>query len=231
VPERVVLLHASLGDSRLWSRQVRLLEASGYDVIAPDLPGFGDEPMPRASFSFVDFVEKLLPATLVGNSIGGRIALETALAHSAKVRRLVVVAPGLAGYEFGTELQDYWRLEEELVERGDLDAATQLNLDFWVDPTYHELVRPMQRRAFDLQTAHDEPALEWPAARPLSELTMPTLVVVGEHDEDDMRTIAERVAREAPNARLEVVPGAGHLVAIEAPDAFEEVLLEFLESG
>jgi 3-oxoadipate enol-lactonase len=215
----------------LWSRQVDLLNAKGYDAVAPDLPGFGDEPMPRASFSFVDFVENLLPATLVGNSIGGRIALETALAHGERVPRLVLVAPGLAGYEFGPELQDYWRLEEELVERGDLDTATQLNLDFWVDPAYHELVRPMQRRAFELQTAHEEPALEWPPARPLSGLAMPTLVVVGDQDEDDMRAIAERIAGDVPNARLEVVQGAGHLVAIEAPDAFDELLLEFLESG
>jgi 3-oxoadipate enol-lactonase len=231
VPERVVLLHSSLGDSRLWTRQVDLLANQGYDVVAPDLPGFGSEPMPRASFSFVDYVEQFLPAVLVGNSMGGRVALETALAHPESVPRLVLVAPGLSGHEFGPELQDYWRLEEELLERGDLDGATQLNLDFWVDPAHHELVRPLQRRAFELQTAHEEPALEWPERRPLFALAMPTLVVVGDQDEPDMRAIAVRIATEAPNARLEVVEGAGHLVAVEAADAFDDLLLEFLGSG
>ena len=70
---RVVLLHSSLGDSRLWAREVELLRKRGYDAVAPDLPGFGGEPMPHERFSFVDPVAELLPAALVGNSFGGGI--------------------------------------------------------------------------------------------------------------------------------------------------------------
>jgi pimeloyl-ACP methyl ester carboxylesterase len=70
--------------------------------------------------------------------------------------------------------------------------------------------------------------MRWPELRPLSELTMPTLVVVGDRDKRDFRLSAERVAREAPDARLEVVAGAGHLVAIDRPDEFNRLLLEFL---
>jgi pimeloyl-ACP methyl ester carboxylesterase len=73
------------------------------------------------------------------------------------------------------------------------------------------------------------PDVRWPEERPLSDLAMPTLVVVGDRDQPDFMAIGERIAREAPNARLEVVPGAGHLVALEAPDAFERLLLDFLE--
>jgi pimeloyl-ACP methyl ester carboxylesterase len=61
VAERVVLLHSALGDSRLWERQVALLREHGYDAVAPDLPGFGGEPMPTEPFSFVAFVAELLP--------------------------------------------------------------------------------------------------------------------------------------------------------------------------
>ena len=158
--DRIVLLHSALGDSRLWARQVELLRGRGYDVVAPDLPGFGDAPEPHEPFSFVELVADLLPAVLVGNSFGGGIALRVAL---------------------------------------------------------------------ELQTGRAPPEVTWPKQRPLSELAMPALVVVGDRDHSDFLAIGERIAREAPNARLEVVSGAGHLVAIEAPDAFERLLLEFLE--
>jgi 3-oxoadipate enol-lactonase len=231
VAERVVLLHSALGDSRLWTRQVELLRARGYDAVAPDLPGFGEEPMPTEAFSFVDFVAELLPAILVGNSFGGGIALRTALAHPERVPRLMLVGAGLSDHAWPEDVREYWRREEELVEAGDLDGATQLNLDFWVAPEHHDFVRPQQRRALELQTAHAEPEVTWPEMPPLSQLTMPTLVVVGDRDKPAFREIGERIVREAPNARLEVVPGAGHLVAVERPDEFERLLVDFLQHG
>ena len=227
MPERVVFLHSALGDSRLWRRQVELLR-DRYDVVAPDLPGYGDEPMPAEPFSFVDRVAELLPAILVGNSFGGGVALRTALAHPDRVPKLVLVAAGVPDHEWSDELRQYWRREEELFEAGDLDGATQLNLDFWVAPEHHEFVRPQQQRAFELQSAHEEPELVWPEMPPLSTLAMPTLVVVGDRDKGDFRAIGERIVREAPNARLEIVRDAGHLVAVEQPEAFERLLLGFL---
>jgi 3-oxoadipate enol-lactonase len=228
VADRIVLLHSALGDSRLWERQAELLRGRGYDVVAPDLPGWGERPMPTEPFSFVAFVAELLPAILVANSFGGAIALRTALAHPDRVPKLVLVAPGFPDHEWSQEMKEYNERETALVEAGDLDGATQLNLDFWVAPEHHEFVRPQQQRALELQTAHEDPEVVWPDMPLLSYLTMPTLVVVGDRDKRDFREIGERIAREAPNARLEIVAGAGHLVALERPDEFDELLLEFL---
>ena len=228
--KRVVLLHSALGDSRLWARQVELLRSRGYDAVAPDLPGSGEEPMPREEFSFVERVAELLPAVLVGNSLGGGIALRTALAHPDRVPKLVLVAAGLPDHEWSEEIRDYWRREAEAMEAGDLDAVAELNVEFWVAEEHRDFVRPQQRRALELQTAHEEPPVRWPELPPLSELTMPTLVVVGDRDQRDFREIGERIVREAPNARLEIVAGAGHLVAVDRPDEFEALLLDFLDS-
>jgi 3-oxoadipate enol-lactonase len=226
--ERVVLLHSALGDSRLWARQVEVLRGRGYDAVAPDLPGYGDEPMPTTEFSFVDRVAELLPAALVGNSMGGRIALWTALAHPERVSKLVLADAGLPDHDWSQEMRDYWAREEELWEAGDLDGATQLNLDFWLDPAHHDFVRPQQRRALELQSVEPEPPIRWPDVPPLSALAMPTLVIVGDRDKPDFRAIGERIVAEAPNARLEIVPAAGHLVAVDQPDAFDRLLLDFL---
>src|SRR3954463_779064 len=75
---RAVLLHSALGDSRLWRHQVEALSPE-LDVVAPDLPGWGESPLPTEAFSFVDVVAGYLPGHLVGNSFGGAIALRTAL--------------------------------------------------------------------------------------------------------------------------------------------------------
>ena len=200
-----------------------------HQVVAPDLPGWGDTPLPEEPFSYVDTVAAHLPAALVGNSFGGMVALRTALANQKRVSKLVLVGAALPAWDWTEEMRAYWAEEEKAYEAGDLDRATQVNLDFWVKPEHHEAVRPMQRRAFELQTAHAEPEVLWPELAPLSSLRIPTLVVVGERDKADFRAIAQHLAEEIPDSELAIVPGAGHLVGLDEPDELSALLLEFLE--
>ena len=227
VARRVVLLHSAIGGSRQWAPQIAALR-DHFDVIAPDLPGFGDEPMPAEPFSFVDRVTPLLPASLVGNSLGGGIALRTALADPDRVERLVLVGAGLQDWEWSAELRDCWAEEAGLFDRGDLDAAVELTLEFWTRPEHRDELRPQLERSFELQSAHEEPEILWPEPVPLETLAVPTLVVVGDRDKDDFRRIAEHLAATIPGARLEVVDGAGHIVGIDRPDELNRLLLDFL---
>jgi 3-oxoadipate enol-lactonase len=227
--ERIVLVHAGVADSRMWARQAELLRGRGYEVLTPDLPGFGETPLPGEPFADRDTITRLLPATLVGNSFGGRVAVEAALARPEAVPRLVLVAPALREHEWSQELRAYGAREDELVDAGDLDGATELTLETFVQPHVRAFVRPMQRRAYELQVAAPEIKTRSPESRPLSALTMPTLVVVGDRDRPDFRTIAERIVDEAPHARLEVIAGAGHLPSLETPEAFDELLVAFLD--
>ena len=224
---KIVLLHSALGDSRLWRRQVEALRPR-FEVVTPDLPGWGRTPLPDQPFSFVDAVAEHLPAALVGNSFGGAVALRTALAHPDRVSKLVLVDAGLPAWDYTEEMRSYWAAEEAAIDAGDLDAATQINLDFWIAPELHDEVRPQQRLAFELQTEHEEPEVLWPELPPLSSLTVPTLVIVGELDKGDFRAIAQHLAEEIPDADLAVVPGAGHLVGLDQPEELNALLLEFL---
>jgi len=225
---RVVLLHSALGDSRLWKRQVAALERE-HHVIAPDLPGWGENPLPTEPFSLVEFAAGFLPGVLVGNSLGGAIALRTALAYPDRVERLVLVGSGLPAWDWTEEMLGYFEAERDAIDAGDLDGAAEVNLEFWVKPEHRDEVRPQQQRALELQTAHEEPELMWPDMAPFSSLEMPTLVVVGADDRGDFRAIAEHLAQEIPNADLVVVPGAGHLVGVDQPEELNALLLEFLE--
>ncbi len=226
---KVVMLHSALGDSRLWKRQVGPLVSAGHEVVTPDLPGWGASPLPTEAFSFVDVVAEHLPAGLVGNSFGGAVALRTALATQELISRLVVIAPGLPTWDWSEEMRNYWAAEEAAWEAGDFDLATQVNLDFWVKPEHHEEVRPQQRRAIELQSAHEEPDVRWPEMAPLESLGIPTLVVVGEDDKPDFRAIAQHLAEHIPDSVLAVVPAAGHLVGIDQPDELNRLLVDFLQ--
>src|SRR5436309_4569916 len=226
--QRIVLIHSAVADSRMWEGQERTLRARGFDVVAPDLPGFGSEPLPSEPFSFVERIAALLPALIVGNSFGGRIALETALAHPDQVPRLVLVDPTIGDHQFSEDMTSNWAREEELVELGDVEGATELTLSVFAEPHVRDVLRPMQLRAYELQAGGGDHEVRWPEPKPLSSLQPPTLVILGEHDRPDFRAIAERVAREAPNARLEIVKGARHFPSLEEPDEFERIVLPFL---
>jgi 3-oxoadipate enol-lactonase len=202
--------------------------SADHEVVAPDLPGWGESPLPAEPFSFVEFAAKFLPGALVGNSFGGAIALRTALAYPERVQRLVLVDAGLPAWDYTEEMRSYWAAEEAAIDAKDLDTATQINLDFWVRPDLHDEVRPQQRRALELQTAHEEPELLWPEMAPLSSLLVPTLIVVGADDKPDFLAIAEHLAEEIPDADLAVVAGAGHLVGLDQPEELNALLLEFL---
>jgi len=218
-----------VGDSRLWRHQVAAL-AERFDVVAPDLPGFGSTPEPREEFSLVDYVTPHLPGALVGNSAGGMVALRTACAHPELVSRLVLVAPGLPGWQWTEEMRAYWAAEEAAVDAGDLEAATEVNLRMWVPPALWDEVRPQQLHALQLQTAHPEPQLRWPEQFDPSALEMPVLVVIGRNDKADFVAIAHHLAETIPGAELAEVEDAGHLVGLERPAELNALLLDFLAS-
>ena len=132
--------------------------------------------------------------------------------------------------------------EEEAVRRGDLDAATELNLRMWVDgprrapedvdPEVREAVRVMQRRALELQvpvwdTADEEPLVDDVGER-LGEIAVPTLVLVGEEDIPDIHRIAARLAASIPGARSGTIPRAAHVPHLERPADFDALVLPFL---
>jgi 3-oxoadipate enol-lactonase len=202
--------------------------AERHEVVTPDLPGWGETALPHEPFSFVELVAEHLPAALVGNSMGGMIALRTALAHQDSVTKLVLVDAGLPAWDWSQEIRDYWAAEADAFDAGELDRATDINLRFWLRPEHWDEVRPQQLRAMELAADHEEPEVLWPELGDLSSLAVPTLVVCGSDDKSDFISIAHHLAEQIPGAQLAIVEGAGHLVGLDRPDELNELLLEFL---
>jgi pimeloyl-ACP methyl ester carboxylesterase len=243
----IAFVHAGIADGRMWDPQWAAL-GERYRLLRMDLPGFGRSPIERPALTYARDVAALLdelgddPACLVGASMGGRVALEVAVARPDLVRALVLVAAGLPGTEWSEAVAAYGDAEDEAVSRGDLDGATELNLRMWVDgphrrpdevdPAVRAAVAEMQREAFELQAPEwerlEEDMLVPDVADRLGDVRAPTLVVLGELDVDEKHRTAERFAAEIPDARLVFIPDAAHLPSLERPEVFDDLVLEFL---
>ena len=221
----IVLVHAGVCDARMWE---------GFDLpgaVRHELRGFGDTPMPAAgAYSDTDDLAAAIsaPAALVGASFGGLVCLDVAARHPELVSELVLLDAPLPDHDWSREMEDYERREEELVEEGKLHAAAVLNADFWLaDPSHRDRVIEMQERSFQLQSESEAEA-EGPESIDLGAVQARTLVAVGELDKPDFHRIAERLAREIPDAEHAVIEGAGHLPALERPEETARILRAFL---
>lgn len=246
---QLVLVHEGICDSRMWDLQWEQWSRSRR-LLRVDLRGFGRSPLEAGSFAHArDVIEAIEhhgfgPTALLGVSLGGRVALEVAVARPELVSALVLVAPGMPGHEWSEELRARWGEEEAAFEAGDLDGAVEASLRTWVDgprrqpedvdPVVRSLVGEMQRRAYELQGAVDEDEEELfveDVAQRLGDVRAPTLVIVGEEDQPDMHAIAKRLAAEIPGARLETIADTAHVPSMERPREFDELVLPFLEEA
>ena len=179
---------------------------------------------------------------MIGVSMGGSASLDLAVAEPYKVSRLVLCAPGTAGWEWADQLKTDWEGEEADWQRGDLDEVAWANVRTWLDgpvrggeapPALRRAVFDMYRPALELQAdegAVDGEALEPPSGGRLGEVAAPTLVVVGELDQPDMMNIGKHLAASIAGARLVTMPGVAHLPPMEAPGEFLRIVTEFLEA-
>jgi pimeloyl-ACP methyl ester carboxylesterase len=237
----VVLLHAGVADRTMWAEHLPPLADACYRAVAMDLPGFGQTPPATDARPWFDLLETMDAldfdrAALVGNSYGGTVALNAAVVAPERATSLVLVSAPPPGLEPSSELEAAWEAEETALARGDTDAAVEAVVDAWTLPgapqELRDRVAAMQRRAFELQaeagevTEVPEPAED---ADGLGRLDIPALVAAGEFDLPDFRLGAEALSQRLGNARATVISGAGHLAPLEEPEAFDRLLIDFLD--
>jgi 3-oxoadipate enol-lactonase len=244
----LLLLHAGVADRRMWDSVWGRLTAA-HDVVRVDLRGFGDSTTaPEEGWSLGADVLATLDALgidrvhVVGNSLGAAVGVEVALMRPAAVASLVLLAPGGSLIPGRTDdLRAFGDAENAALERDDLDAAAQANVDTWLvgpgrttDAVPEDVaarLHAMQRRAFEIQLAWpevDETELDPPALERLAEVTVPTLVVQGGHDLRAIADAADAVTAGVPDVRRIDWPDVAHLPSLERPDDVAALVEEWI---
>jgi 2-succinyl-6-hydroxy-2,4-cyclohexadiene-1-carboxylate synthase len=232
----VVLLHGFTHTGASWDPVVAAL-GERYRALAPDIRGHGEawNRAPATLGAVLDDLAAIAPGrfTLVGYSMGGRIALHAALALPERIHRLVLIgaSPGLAD-----------RAEREARRDADerlADSVEQMTIEEfarrWARTPVLAGQPPAVAAAIHADRLRNRPAglaralrgLGTGALPPLwerlAEVSMPVALVVGERDQK-FKAIAAEMAAGLPRVKVQAVPGAGHAVHLEAPVAVAEVI-------
>lgn len=244
----LLLLHGFTGSSQSWSSFAKLL-GSQYRIIAPDLPGHGKTSLPAQRLSLWEFAAALgeyiarfseSPVSILGYSMGGRIALHLALKHSSLINKLILLgaSPGIAdATERSTRKAQDAALAEAIRERG-----IEWFVDFWeqqpIFKSQQSLPTELRKRLRD-QRLQNSPeglvyALEcWSSGEQenlmprLSELTLPVLLMAGELDSKYAAT-NQQMQKSIAEAKRVTIPAAGHAAYLEQPERIAAEIKTFL---
>ncbi len=257
-PSALILVHGLASDAGFWRYNIPAL-AERYRVIAVDLPGYGrSEKSADYPYTLTFFAEtlhrliqelQLTDVTLVGQSMGGQIAMVMALEDPDDVDRLVLVSP--AGIETFNDGEGEWLRNVYTISgiRKTPEDAIRRNLAInfynWSD----RLEWMVEERA-RLAKSEEEfnqfayavkecvgAMLDEPTAPYLERIRQPTLVVYGKYDglipnpylhPGPARSVYQEAEERIPNSTLVEIDDAGHLVMIERPEAFNEAVLDWL---
>jgi pimeloyl-ACP methyl ester carboxylesterase len=240
----VVLLHAFPLSSAMWLEQRNDL-ADTCRVITPDLRGFGgsqlgyDEPsLDLMADDVAAVLDRLdLPEVVLGGlSMGGYVAMAFLRRHPGRVTALLL-ADTKAGADPDAARDNRRRIADTLVE----DDSTQVLVDEVLPALVGETTKRdqplVQGRVRALLEAAPPAAAAWAqramAARPdsldtLRKVDVPAVVILGDEDQLASRDDAEAMVEALPQGKLVLIPGAGHLSAVEAPGAFSTAVREIL---
>ncbi|MBB4663704.1 2-succinyl-6-hydroxy-2,4-cyclohexadiene-1-carboxylate synthase [Conexibacter arvalis] len=243
-PPTIVLLHGFTQSGRSWAETVAAL-GERYRALAPDLRGHGAAAALRpvtfgtigADVLGLASAERAERFTLAGYSMGGRIALDLALrdggAAQARIERLVLIgaSPGIAG---DGERAARRVADEALAQELERDGIEAFARRWAAQPLFADQPPAVAARAHAERLRASPAGLAAslrgvgtgamePLWERLGELTVPVALIVGERDAK-FRAIAERMAVDIPDVTVHVVPGAGHAVQLERPEAVAALL-------
>jgi len=243
----VILLHGFPLSKAMWDEQLKGL-GNVYRVIAPDLRGFGESPVPEGTYTMdamADDVVELLetleiagPVVVGGLSMGGYVALSLAARYPTRVKGLILMDTR-AGADTPEAAQGREATAKSVIAANSSTPVVEAMLPKLFSKltleTRPERVEPMLSVMQGTAPQGIVGALRGMAIRPdrradLPKIAVPTLVMVGEDDILTPPAEAQAMAQAIPNARLEVIPKAGHVAPYENHAAANAAILRFLKS-
>lgn len=237
----VVFVHGAEQDHSCWNLQARWFAHHGFQVLAPDLPGHGRSGgTPLASVeAMADWLAALLDAAavaqadVVGHSMGSLVALEAAIRHAGRVRRVALLGSSLP-MPVSEPLLDAARNAEPkavaMINAFSYSSTAQMGGSpvpgMWMLGVNRRLMERQPRGVFGVDMSACNAY-----ARPVDSLgaiTQPLLLIAGQQDRMTPARASATIAAAVPGAKLVVIPGSGHALMAERPDAVLDELRAFL---
>lgn len=235
----LVFVHGYLGGAAQWAQEIARFK-DAFDVIAPNLPGFGaaaDRPgcasieeMAAAVLGLLDELG-IAEFLLVGHSMGGMIAQQMAADRPDAVKRLVLYGTGPLGL-MPDRFEPIDTSRERLLADGVECTIRRIGATWFkagaAAAGYPLLVEIGAQANPQAAMAGLGAMAAWDGRAALPRLSMPTLVLWGDSDKSYRWPQVHSLWSNIPDARLSVVPGTSHAVHLEKPGFFHAILADFL---
>ncbi len=236
----VVLLHDGLLHAVTWDESWNTL-CERFHVVRYDRRGYGRSDAPKAPFSPTEDLQQIMAhanmrrGVIVGNSSGGALAIDFALAHPESVEALFLIGPVVHGMDSTAHFAERGERNQAPLDRGDFKAAA---LNWSKDPylianghdaarkRFYETLVPYAQNLsyngqFEIRSAS-------PAIHHLGEIRVPVFILVGEFDIPDVHAHCGAIEAGIPWAQRDIVKGDGHLIQLEDPQLFTARLTRFV---
>lgn len=239
--EAIIFLHAFPMTSDMWKEQMNFFSKTHY-TLAPDLPGFGKGVLPIHAITFEYYVDSVISflreagikrSIWCGLSMGGYLALRM-YERAPELCNGLILANTKAGTDDNAAKEKRWRNikmlhshSEEFAEKQWQAMVSKSSLKkVQLKKCFHEIVSKSDEEGISaglvsLATRMDN-------TQTLSHITVPTLILAGEHDKIIPLSEMQFMQKNIPESRLEIIKDAGHLSNMENPNDFNKVIAEFL---
>ncbi len=240
-PAAVVLLHDGLLHSVTWDLVWKPL-CSKYHTVRYDRRGYGRSEAPKTPFAPTEDLYALLThlkierAVVVGNSSGGAVAIDFALAHPEIVEGLFLIGPVVDGLGVSAAFDERGARNMAPLKDGDTKAAAEnWSKDHYIIGEGHDAAR---QRVYEVlsenpqnlkYTGEFEIRNSRPAVSRLGEIHVPMWIVVGEFDISDVHAQAGALEADVPGADRDIIINAGHLVQLEQPEVLMDKMARFVD--
>ena len=240
----VIFLHGIGGGAESFAHQVDVFAAAGYQAVAWDMPGYGSSPpldevtFPALSDALADVFDDLsiAAAHIVGHSIGGMVLQQFARTHQSQLSSMVLAETSPA---FGNPDGDFQkqfvaaRLAPLKAGQTMAEVAADVVSNLVGNGTAAENIAfaeaCMSKVPPEIYEATMRCLVTFEGRDALSRIKVPVLAPAGEKDTNAPAPMMERMASKIEYAEYVCLPNVGHLANIEAPDAFNQAVLQFLE--
>jgi pimeloyl-ACP methyl ester carboxylesterase len=235
----------------MWDKQFSLFSQK-YQVVRYDARGFGKSRTDDTEFSNRQDIVDLLNflgierCCVIGISRGGQIAIDFTLEHPERVSALIPIAAGVSGFEYQPGDNEIAKREfelfthmDELWEKKAYAELADLEAHVWADgpsqpvgrasPQLREYIHGIVLANYTRQDGKTtSQPLDPPAAKRLHEIKIPTLILIGDYDETTTQAMADKLEADIAGARKVVFHATAHMVPMEQPAKFNQLVQEFL---